>query len=105
MELLQLDDKKTVCLQLHAMTKKVLRLPLTEEEKRYLPEGVARVISIPADAFKGMKLVGAAEAFLLRFGEPATHRQVIDALRDGGLDLQFAVDPFQGKCEADAWER
>jgi hypothetical protein len=88
MELLQLGDKKTVCLQLHAMTKKVLRLPLTEEERRHLPEGVARV-SIPADAFKGMKLVEAAEAFLLRFGEPATHRQVIDGLRDGGLDLQL----------------
>lgn len=87
MELLQLEDKKTVCLQLHAMTKNVLRLPLTEEEKKYLPDGVARVISIPADAFKGMKLVEASEAFMLRFGQPATHRQVIDGLRDGGLDL------------------
>jgi len=87
MELLQLEGKKIACLQLHAMTKKVLRLPLTDEERRHLPEGVARVISIPADAFKGMKLVEAAEAFLLRFGEPATHRQVIDGLRDGGLDL------------------
>lgn len=45
-------------------------------------------MSIPADAFRGMKLVEAAEAFLLRFGQPATHRQVLDGLKDGGLDSQ-----------------
>lgn len=47
-ELLQLADRKVTCLQLHAMTKKAMKLPLTEEEKKYLPEGVAPTVSIPA---------------------------------------------------------
>jgi hypothetical protein len=89
MELVQLADQKAVCQLMRAVTKKLMKLQLTEEEKKYLPEGVARVISIPADAFKGMKLVEASEAFMLRFGQPATHRQVIDGLRDGGLDLEL----------------
>jgi hypothetical protein len=89
MELVQLSGQKADCRLMLAVTKKLMKLPLTEDEKKYLPEGVARVISIPADAFKGMKLAEAAEGFLLRFGEPATHRQVIDGLREGGLDVQL----------------
>ncbi len=89
MELLQLADEEVACLQLHALTKKAAKLPLTEEEQKYLPVGSGRVISIPVDAFRGMKLVEAAEAFLLRFGQPATHKQVLDGLRDGGLDSQL----------------
>jgi hypothetical protein len=87
MELLHLANQKTICLQMHAMTKNLMKLPLTEEEKKHLPEGAVRLI--PADAFKGLKLAEAAEAFLVWFGEPATHRQVIDGLRDGGLDVQL----------------
>ncbi len=89
MQLLQLADEKVTCLQLHALTKKAAKLPLTEDEQKYLATGLGRVISIPADAFRGMKLVEAAEAFLLRFGQPATHRQVLDGLGDGGLDVQL----------------
>jgi hypothetical protein len=89
MQLLQLADEKETCLQLHALTKKAAKLPLTEDEQKYLPAGFGRVMSIPTDAFRGMKLVEGAEAFLLRFGQPATHRQVIDGLRDGGLDTQL----------------
>src|SRR6266852_1107805 len=90
MELLHLANQKTICLQMQAMTKNLMKLPLTEEEKKHLPEGAARLI--PADAFKGMKLAEAAEAFLVWFGEPATHRQVIDGLRDGGLDVRLCKD-------------
>lgn len=87
MELRHLANQRTICQQMHAMTKNLMKLPLTEEEKKHLPKGAARLI--PADAFKGMKLAEAAEAFLVWFGEPATHRQVIDGLRDGGLDVQL----------------
>jgi|ERR1041384_8037327 hypothetical protein len=86
-ELRQLANQRIICLQMQAMTKNLMKLPLTEEERKYLPEGAARLI--PPDAFKGMKLAEAAEAFLVWFGEPATHRQVIDGLRDGGLDAQW----------------
>jgi hypothetical protein len=89
MQLLQLADEKVTCLQLHALTKKAAKLPLTEDEQKYLGTDLGRVISIPADAFRSMKLMEAAEAFLLRFGQPATHRQVLDGLRDGGLDVQL----------------
>jgi hypothetical protein len=89
MQLLQLADERVTCLQLHALTKKAAKLPLTEDEQKYLATDLARVMSIPADAFRGMKLVEAAEAFLLRFGQPATHRQVLDGLGDGGLDVQL----------------
>lgn len=89
MQLLQLADEKETCLQLHALTKKAAKLPLTEDEQKYLVRDLGRVMSIPADAFRGMKLVEAAEAFLLRFGQPATHRQVLDGLKDGGLDSQL----------------
>ena len=89
MQLLQLADERVTCLQLHALTKKAAKLPLTEDEQKYLATDLARVMSMPADAFRGMKLVEAAEAFLLRFGQPATHRQVLDGLRDGGLDVQL----------------
>jgi hypothetical protein len=86
-ELRQLASQKVICLQMQAMTKNLMKLPLTEEERKYLPEGAARLI--PADAFKGMRPAEAAEAFLVWFGEPATHRQVIDGVRDGGLDAQL----------------
>ena len=89
MRLLHLVDEKETCLQLQALTKKAAKVPLTEDEKKYLPPGSGRVIAIAPDAFKGMNPVEAAEAFLLRFGSPATHRQLIDGVRDGGLDTQL----------------
>lgn len=89
MELLQLADRKVTCLQLHAMTKKAMKLPLTEEEKKYLPEGVAPTVSIPSDVFKGMRLLEAATALLLRFGVPTTHREMLEGLRKGGLDAKL----------------
>jgi len=87
MELVRLAEKKTAWLQWQAVSKKTLKIPLTDEEKKYLPAELA--FSIPIDAFKGMKLVEAAEAFLRRNGEPATHRQVLNGLRAGGLDLSL----------------
>jgi hypothetical protein len=89
MEILQLDDRKITCLQLHAMTKKAMKLPLTEEEKKYLPEGVAATASIPSDAFKGMKLLEAATALLMRVGVPTSHREMLEGLREGGLDAKL----------------
>jgi hypothetical protein len=47
-------------------------------------------MSIPSDAFKGMKLVDAATALLLRFGTPSTHREMLEGLRKGGLDAKLA---------------
>jgi len=89
MELVRLQEKKTVWLQWAAVSKKTLKIPLTDEEKKYLPELMARAFVIPADAFKGMGLVEAAEAFLRRNGEPATHRQLLDGLRNGGLESKL----------------
>lgn len=82
----RLADRKTRWLQMHVVTKKTLGLPLTDEERKYLPAEVQRVNSIPPDLFKGMTLVEAAEAYLLWRAEPATHREVLDGLRGGGLD-------------------
>lgn len=89
MQLLQVADEKETLLHMHALTKKAAKLPLTEDEQKYLPVNSGRVMSLAKDAFRGMKLVEAAEAFLLRFGRPATHRQVIDGVHDGGLDSQL----------------
>jgi len=88
-ELVHLADKKAAWLQWSAVTKRTFKLPLTDEEKRHLPAELARAFSIATDAFKGMQLVEAAEAFLRRYGVPATHRQVLDGLSAGGLDLKL----------------
>ncbi len=88
-ELKRLAARKVSRLQMYVVTKNGVGLPLTEDERKYLPPEVEHVNSIPSDAFKGMKLVEAAEAYLIWRDEPATHREVQDGIRAGGLDVQL----------------
>jgi hypothetical protein len=87
-ELKRIAVKRVKRLHMSAVTKEGLGLPLTDEEKQHLTVSEEATL-IPADAFKGMKLLKAAEAYLIWRGETMTHRELQDGLLAGGLEVQL----------------
>jgi len=66
--------------------KVVLHLPLTAEEAELCGVRGEKEVEIPAEAFKDKTLPDAARALLLIFGRAATHREMTEGLRKGGIN-------------------
>lgn len=88
-ELKRLAGRRAGWLQMSAVTKNGIGLPLTDEERSYLPSEVVEVNAVPADLCKGKKIVEAAEAYLRWRNEPATHSEVMKGMREGGFEDQY----------------
>jgi hypothetical protein len=84
----RLGTERVGWLQMIAVAKANVGLPLTEEERQYLPPEV-KPRAVPADLCKGKNLVEAAEAFLMWLDEPATHREVATGIVEAGLELEY----------------
>jgi len=89
MRLTKLAGKKVSRLRLHILLKDELGLPVTEDERKQIPAEIRQEKSLPKDACKGKTLVEAGEAYLIWRDEPATHREVVDGVLAGGLEVQL----------------
>jgi hypothetical protein len=90
-ELRGLATKRIEWLQLSGGLKKLLGVPLTEEETKVAGDiSVAseRLVTIPKNAFQGMGPAEAARKYLLMLGRPATHREVVEGLRKGKVNSE-----------------
>lgn len=88
-ELKRLAVRKVGWMQISAVTKNGIGLPLTDEERPYLPSEVVGVNAVPSDLCKGKKIVEAAEAYLRWRNEPANHGEVMRGMRAGGFEDQY----------------
>jgi hypothetical protein len=83
----RLESQRNLLVRTRGSIKVVLQMPLTSEEAQLC--GVAaesqRSCQIPEDAFKGVTLPEAAKKLLLMLGRAATHREMVDGLRKGGV--------------------
>jgi hypothetical protein len=89
MRLKKLAAKKVSRLRLHILLKDELGLPVTEDERKQIPVEIREEKLLPKNACKGKTLVEAGEAYLIWRDEPATHREVVDGILAGGLELQL----------------
>jgi hypothetical protein len=88
-ELKRLAGRRVGWLQMSAVTKNGIGLPLTDEERSYLPSEVVEVNAVPADLCKAKNTVEAAEAYLRWRNEPAAHGDVMKGMRAGGFEGQY----------------
>ena len=88
-ELKLLAIKRVVRLQMSAVHKNGLGLPLTDEEEKHLPPETQKLQKVPPDLCKGKGTADAAEAYLRWRNEPATHGEVMKGTREGGFDNEF----------------
>lgn len=88
-ELEDLATERQSLLQVYVVTKNHSRLPLTDDERTYLPADVKPATVVPEDLCKGKKIVEAAEAFLRWRNRPALHSEVMKGMRAGGFEQQY----------------
>lgn len=88
-KLKRLAGERIGWLQTIAVAKANMGLPLTDEERQYLPQDVKPINAVPSDLCKGRTLVEAAEAYLMWRDEPATHREVATGVVEGGLEVEL----------------
>ncbi len=85
-ELKLLATQRAQCVQAVGSLKVVLHLPLSSEESELCGVRGEKECEIPADAFKDKTLPDAARELLLIFGRAATHREMSEGLRKGGIN-------------------
>ena len=88
-ELKLLAIKRVIRLEMSAVHKNGLGLPLTDEEQKHLPPQVQKVTNVPPDLCKGKSTLDAALAFLRWQNVPITHGELMKGMREGGFDIQF----------------
>lgn len=88
-ELKLLAIKRVSRLEMSAVTKNGLGIPLTDEELKHLPPQVQAVSDVPPDLCKDKKIVEAAETYLEWRNEPATHGEVMKGMRAGGFETEY----------------
>jgi hypothetical protein len=85
-ELKLLAMQRGQCVQAVGSLKVVLHLPLSAEEAELCGVRGEKEVEIPANAFKDKTLPDSARALLLIFGRGATHREMTEGLRKGGIN-------------------
>jgi len=85
-ELKLLGTLRTKCVRSIANTKDLLDLPLNAEEAALCAMPVEKECEIPEDVFKDMTIPDAAKNLLTMLGRPATHREMVELLRKGGIN-------------------
>ncbi len=90
-ELLSLADKRIEWVRAAGSIKTLIGLSLSEEEAALCGTSAEkeRLAQIPPDAFKEISLPVAARKYLEILGRPATHRQLKDGLRRGGINPEL----------------
>jgi hypothetical protein len=88
-ELKRLAGRRVGWLQMSAVTKNGIGLPLTDEERSHLPAEVVEVNAVPVDLCKGQEIVEAAEAYLRWRNEPATQGEVMKGMKEGGFEDHY----------------
>jgi len=88
-KLKRLAEERIGWLQTISVAKARLGLPLTDEEREYLPADVKPINAVPSDLCKGKTLLEAAEAYLVWRDEPATHSEVVKGVLEGGLKVEL----------------
>lgn len=86
-ELKELEvDRKRAILMVGSI-KNVLHLTLSEEETELVEVPIEKATSpeIAADAFKGKTIPEASRELLRMFDRPATHHEMVEGLRQGGV--------------------
>lgn len=84
-ELKLLARQRIQCVRAVGTIKDVLQLPLSVEETELCRLPTEKDVEISENAFKGLTLHDAAKKYLSMANRPATHREVVDALRKGGV--------------------
>jgi hypothetical protein len=84
-ELKLLARQRIQCVRAVGTIKDVLQLPLSVEESELCRMPTEKDVEISEDAFKGLTLHDAARKYLSMANRPTTHREVVDALRKGGV--------------------
>jgi len=85
-----LATRRTMWVRAAGSLKQLLELPLSEEETELCGAGEKESLpEIPQDAFKEMALPEAAKKFLTMLGRPATHSEVVESLRTGGVNSEL----------------
>jgi len=81
------DSQRNLLVRTRGSIKVVLQMPLTSEEAQLcgVEAESQRSCAIPEDAFKGLTLPEAAKKLLGILGRAATHREMVDGLRKGGV--------------------
>jgi hypothetical protein len=80
-----LASQRIQCLRAIGITKDLLHLPLSAEEAELCGLPVEKECEIPEGAFTNMALPDAAKKLLTMLGRPATHREMSEGLRKGGV--------------------
>jgi hypothetical protein len=83
----RLDSQRNLLVRARGSVKVMLQMPLTSEEAQLcgVEAESQRSYAIPEDAFKGLTLPEAAKKLLGILGRAATHREMVDGLRKGGV--------------------
>ena len=85
-ELKLLASQRNKCVKAISSFKDMLGLPLSPEEAELCGISNQEDLEISNDCFSEMTLVDAAKTFLTMLNRPATHREMFEGLRKGGVN-------------------